>query len=1396
MAIDFKFKLLTLLVLLTIGLTSIVSASCGPFYPSVDEFHASVYRDDLEYPRPEWSPNGEVLIFEHDGIAYSIDPEGFNLQVIHKEEPDADFDYSLSPGFSPDGARVVYSAFRNKGKRTLNPWDEEVDYGWEIMTANPDGSEQRRLTESEYLRLANLSPVWSPDGTRIAYFSNRLVYETTGEDREHGFRLFTMNADGSDKKAVLRSVAAILIAPEWSPDGRYIAIVGQLEGESAVARRHNPDSLPLYVVNIEGTKLTKIGETIARPAWSPDGSRIAFIGRGDRTTAIYTVAPDGSNLTKILEREDRSASPSIRSLDWSPDGNQLAVGGGRTVEVMDADGSNLRFVVNGNTRSKLGSLYPSWSPDGQEIAIYSPRMESNTLFPFHPAVTLLATASDGSAKRSLAMHKYDPEPAERTDYRWSLEQANGWLWPEGEFEVIVTATPTATPAPSGQSKPASVPDGKSAKATSSHTSPGPTASSTETSECTNGSCDSRDVSWVGLFSLGGLPAGPGDSDVLSVEEVLEKGLYGLETSPTHIVVQGTGQSDSVRCAWLPSALTASQREESIRFWLAKGDNETIPSPSEVEAEFMIYIDQMDPRYRDLVKAMYLPIARGGVSTELVTLVCYTDYTVSSFILGGGPTQLTLAHDTKEEARSYDLYSRAHAAGEFGTEPLMTEAAYERMLADRVSDVESMLAGLFEGRQSVLFLAPMGAQRDIAVEAWQVVAQWDIQTGSGGRVNAIRYGADTDDPEYSQTLANLRTRITTAAGSDDFSDDRIANVSGLTAYYREIGAYGDITPDDGSTDTFTPEQPPDVPPCQGSSVVPNPRTNTELVDDCGVLLEIKDALAGTGSLNWSADTALSGWNGVSTGESPKRVTSLSLPSRSLSGVIPAELGELSGLQTLNLQNNVLTGEIPEELGVLPALTYARLSGNTLTGCVPAGLRSVSNSDFTSLGIPYCDARAPAPTGLSTSLSDYTFTFTWNEVSGAVLYDVEYRISGSSEDDWTSAGTSEITSLDFALAAGLLLCDTYEFRVTSQGDGVSYIAEYGDPSMVVNHLVEVCSLAPVFDEESYSFEIPEGVVNGAVVGSVSATDPDEDDTVTYSITSGNEDGKFAVDETEGEITVAGVLDYETTASYTLTVQASDDSGSASEVAVEISVTEVTVFWAATLTVADVGGYLGYGTVSGSSGGSLSSAEWSYGGVSYIVTHLLYNEHFERLGLDLSSTVASVDNLTLNVGDLHLRLADSTVTGRQYFWGDVELNWNVGDAVTVVLSDGPTDPSLIVPQEPTPVPTPEPTPIPTASPVTPDRPSGLLTAAGTVALDWNDVEGASSYEVRFWYDSAWLDLSEDEAVNGITLEFGETDLSSATVRGLPTDSSYEWYFFSVRAVNSIGSSDWALNNAVRPR
>ena len=134
------------------------------------------------------------------------------------------------------------------------------------------------------------------------------------------------------------------------------------------------------------------------------------------------------------------------------------------------------------------------------------------------------------------------------------------------------------------------------------------------------------------------------------------------------------------------------------------------------------------------------------------------------------------------------------------------------------------------------------------------------------------------------------------------------------------------------------------PCANGTVVAQPDAQPDLVADCTALLEARDALRGTAELNWSAERRLTSWTGVRVERvsGVQRVTALNLFSRGLNGVIPAALGELTGLQELDLALNRLTGPIPPELGRLTRLTRLTLSGNHLSGPIPGELGAIGPS----------------------------------------------------------------------------------------------------------------------------------------------------------------------------------------------------------------------------------------------------------------------------------------------------------------------------------------------------------------------------------------------------------------------------------------------------------------------
>ena len=123
----------------------------------------------------------------------------------------------------------------------------------------------------------------------------------------------------------------------------------------------------------------------------------------------------------------------------------------------------------------------------------------------------------------------------------------------------------------------------------------------------------------------------------------------------------------------------------------------------------------------------------------------------------------------------------------------------------------------------------------------------------------------------------------------------------------------------------------------------------------------------------------------------------------------------------------------------------------------------------------------------------------------------------------------------------------------GDGETYTEMWGPESAEASVTTESCNVAPVFDPATYAFSVTEDAEVGDDVGTVTATDADADDTLTYSITAGNDDGKFNIDGSTGEITVAGTLDRETKDEYTLTVLASDSNGETATATVTITVVD---------------------------------------------------------------------------------------------------------------------------------------------------------------------------------------------------------------------------------------------------
>jgi hypothetical protein len=146
-------------------------------------------------------------------------------------------------------------------------------------------------------------------------------------------------------------------------------------GAARIVYAAGPGSLDfnIYVINVDGsgkTQLTNNTGTNANPAWSPDGTRIAFSTPFKTGNGIAVMNADGSDL-HVLTQED---SPLNIFPAWSPNGDQIVfvAGGGDVVHIMNADGSNRKPLLD---RPLNGGAYGhlSWCPDGSKIAFESTR---------------------------------------------------------------------------------------------------------------------------------------------------------------------------------------------------------------------------------------------------------------------------------------------------------------------------------------------------------------------------------------------------------------------------------------------------------------------------------------------------------------------------------------------------------------------------------------------------------------------------------------------------------------------------------------------------------------------------------------------------------------------------------------------------------------------------------------------------------------------------------------------------------------------------------------------------------------------------------------------------------------------------------------------------------------
>ena len=371
---------------------------------------------------PKWSPAGEFIVFGYANGLFRVTTDGSQLIPLSKNSSEDPRDISRSPSISSNDSRIAFEAFKHKG---TFPWSSE--YKWEIVTTTPDTSNRRRLAESLGF---DLSPVWSPDGSQIAFISNRLF---EGEAYEGIYKIYTMAPDGSNVNRLTQFPGASYISPPvWSPDGQGIAFVSHPNSRTREGR--------LYATQLHNPELAELSDTVSQPTWSPDSKRIAFLKPDGPTADLYVTQSDGSGTAELLEL-DVYVGTHFWNVDWAPDGTQLLLSGGSLVIVVNSDGTGMRRLAN----LSLGhvGLHASWSREASKIAVYAPIGNSDVARGLD--AILFTMEPDGSDRRVLARF----QPSEEYGGIGTIVAGRGSAFPTGIERPINAApkhvTPTATP---------------------------------------------------------------------------------------------------------------------------------------------------------------------------------------------------------------------------------------------------------------------------------------------------------------------------------------------------------------------------------------------------------------------------------------------------------------------------------------------------------------------------------------------------------------------------------------------------------------------------------------------------------------------------------------------------------------------------------------------------------------------------------------------------------------------------------------------------------------------------------------------------------------------------------------------------------------------------------------
>lgn len=310
-----------------------------------------------------------VLLPQTDEVAFMSDRRAFDQWDIYLLDMMRGVSVPITdgqaperfPAWSPDGSQIAYHA-------QIEP-ENELDFpAYSLFVMGATGGDQRIMGIADDVFTNDEAMVsWSPDGNSIAFHMGSIQYNTD-------FQIYIADVISGDHYSITNGIGDTIHA-DWSPDGTRMVFSAERYDTVSGTAGTSYGLTNIYLLEVDGNitntrmnelrmrRLTDETTTSYFPAWSPDGSRIAYVSNtpGLGVSDIFVMDADGRNPGNLTNGRYFSSNHP----EWTPDGRimfaaQVTQDSDFDLYIMDADGRNTQQLTEGGGNDEA----PDWRPRG------------------------------------------------------------------------------------------------------------------------------------------------------------------------------------------------------------------------------------------------------------------------------------------------------------------------------------------------------------------------------------------------------------------------------------------------------------------------------------------------------------------------------------------------------------------------------------------------------------------------------------------------------------------------------------------------------------------------------------------------------------------------------------------------------------------------------------------------------------------------------------------------------------------------------------------------------------------------------------------------------------------------------------------------------------------------